>query len=83
MNFDKWESEEIFKYYTTQQGKSELFELVPLLPEVMGGDKKKVNSVMIEIKKGRILKAYYPAIDKEAPKGRYLGEICDGALYLI
>lgn len=82
IDLDKLTPAALLDYYTYENGESELFDLVPLLP-LATGSRSEALKILEKIRKGAKLVAYYPAEGGEQPKGELLGTIYDGALYLI
>nr|WP_319510168.1 hypothetical protein [uncultured Draconibacterium sp.] len=75
--------EEILDHFVNGKGEGDLYELVPLLP-IAAGSKRKARRILKRIRdKGKTLQAYYPEFDNVVPEGKYIGEIEDGALYLV
>lgn len=81
--FSNMSGEQLLEYFLTTKGEGEFYELVPLLI-IAAGSEEKIYKILKRIRdEGKILKAYYPEFEKEAPAGELIGEIEDGVLYLV
>jgi|GEM_PF-1082879 len=75
--------EELLDHFLLTRGEAELYELIPLLI-IAAGSEEEVTRILTRIRdEGKTLKVYYPEFDKAVPAGEYIGEIEDGALYLV
>lgn len=76
-------TEEILDHFVKGEGESDLYQLVLLLI-IAAGSEEEVTRILTRIRdEGKTLKAYYPEFDTVVPAGEYIGEIEDGALYLV
>ncbi|KJF44051.1 hypothetical protein LH29_00485 [Draconibacterium sediminis] len=75
--------EDLLEHFLITRGEGELYELVPLLI-IAAGSEDEIIRILTRIRnEGKTLKAYYPEFDTVVPAGEYIGEIEDGALYLV
>jgi hypothetical protein len=86
MNIDinKLSGDDLFIYFTQDHPDKEYSSIIALVPYALSHDIKAVNELLLRsVRENKKFVAFYPEFDEHKPNGEYIGDIPDGALYLL